>query len=139
MLRFRPHHFLCTLGFQGKGYSPAFVDHFQKIANQLREPKAPTDQIQIEVVQGADLICEPCPNRTGSLCKTESKIDALDTAHEKVLGLTKGEIITWGKAKQRLAKYMTDSEFDQACAPCGWKSLGACRSALVQLRSEHHE
>jgi len=36
MLTFRPHHFMCTLGFQGMGYSPAFVTNYKDIAATLK-------------------------------------------------------------------------------------------------------
>ena len=36
MLSFRPHHFLCTLGFEGKGYSDAFTRNMAEIADALR-------------------------------------------------------------------------------------------------------
>lgn len=26
-VRYRPHHFLCSLGYEGKGYSEAFTDN----------------------------------------------------------------------------------------------------------------
>ena len=28
ILQFRPHHFLCAFCFQGKGYSPEFIENF---------------------------------------------------------------------------------------------------------------
>ena len=30
-LRYRPHHFLCSLGFEGKGYSDAFTANMEAI------------------------------------------------------------------------------------------------------------
>ena len=39
-IRFRPHHFLCSLGFEGKGYSEAFTANMTGIVmGRLRAPE----------------------------------------------------------------------------------------------------
>jgi len=129
MLQFRPHHFMCALGFQGKGYSPEFVAHFHGIADQLKK-----DEIQIQVVTGTDTICEVCPNLEGNQCNTEQKTRQLDQAHAGILGVETGQVLTWKAAKTLITENMTPVAFDAACGPCSWKSLGVCRSALVELR-----
>lgn len=134
-IQFRPHHFLCTLGFEGKGYSQEFVRNFQALADRLRRDPA-GDSVVLEVVGRTDSICAPCPNRQGSLCSTQQKIQSLDDAHAQVLGLKPGDRLTWGEAKARIAARMTDERFDSACAPCGWKALGICKLALDRLREE---
>ena len=48
MLEFRPHHFLCTLGFEGKGYSDEFVRNYYRYADQAflsRQNSAPHSPI----------------------------------------------------------------------------------------------
>lgn len=139
MLRFRPHHFLCTLGFEGKGYSDEFVRGFQKIADSLRERGEAGDQTPIQVVAQTDAICEPCPNRTGKLCATEEKIQKLDQAHAAVLEIRSGDILTWGEAKTRIAEKMTTERFHASCAPCAWKGMGVCEAALNRLKSSHQK
>ena len=59
MFRYRPHHFLCTLGFQGKGYSPDFVKNFSEIADVLRGEDG--DEQLIKVIKNCDDICRACP------------------------------------------------------------------------------
>jgi hypothetical protein len=88
------------------------------------------------VAPATDAICEPCPNRRGTLCESETKIRALDAAHAKVLALRPGDRLTWREAKQRIAERMTDEQFDSACAPCSWKALGVCHTALTRLRRQ---
>ncbi|MGZ3698214.1 MAG: DUF1284 domain-containing protein, partial [Bdellovibrionota bacterium] len=78
----------------------------------------------------------PWPHRLDSLCKTQSKIEALDQAHATILGLQTGEVLSWGEAKKRIRARMTEDRFDSACAPCEWKSLGHCRTALRKLHTE---
>lgn len=133
MLEFRPHHFLCTLGFQGKGYSDAFVANYQKIVDEL------TDGTPIRVAADTDRICGPCPNRVGTLCTSEEKIRSLDSAHARILGLRAGDTLTWDQAKKKIAENFTDERFEAACAPCGWKSLGVCKAALDRLKSGREE
>ncbi len=134
MLEFRPHHFLCTVGFEGKGYSEPFVQGFQKIANDLRSTDT-GDEVLIRVTEATDSICTPCPNREGALCATEEKIQRLDQKHTSVLGLKAGQVLKWREAKQLIIERMTDQAFDQSCAPCSWKPLGMCLSALRKLRA----
>jgi hypothetical protein len=139
MLQFRPHHFLCTLGFEGKGYSDDFVRGFQTIADQLRTQGPQGDQVEIQVTSATDSICAPCPNRRGELCETQDKIAALDQAHASVLGLKPGQILNWGEAKRRIASRMTTQAFESSCAPCAWKKLGVCETALKKLKRESTE
>jgi hypothetical protein len=137
-IRFRPHHFMCTLGFEGKGYSEEFTRNYGAIADRLRAPSDGSgDREPIEVVPATDSICVPCPNRQGELCATEAKIQSLDQGHASVLGLNAGQVLTWGEAKKRIAERMTDEDFDRVCAPCSWKPMGMCKNALERLRQEH--
>jgi soluble lytic murein transglycosylase-like protein len=133
-VRFRPHHFLCTVGFEGKGYSEEFVANYMKIARGLRETPA-GDETPISVVSGADSICAPCPNRRGDACETEEKISALDLAHARILGIKSGDRITWGEAKERIRNRMTLEKFRSACEPCSWLRSGMCERALRKLQS----
>ncbi|MBC7385061.1 MAG: DUF1284 domain-containing protein [Cryobacterium sp.] len=131
--RFRPHHFLCTIGFEGKGYSEAFVENYAEIARTLRNtPEG--DETIIEVTSGTDSVCLPCPNRRGAACESESKIRLLDEAHAHVLGLKIGDRLTWGEAKKRIRSLMSLEKFDVVCAPCAWKKAGLCEKALLKLK-----
>jgi len=137
-LQFRPHHFFCTLGFEGKGYSEPFVARFQQIADTLRNsPQG--DETVIEVTLFSDSICEPCPNRRGARCETDSKIMELDRAHAALLDLKAGDRLTWSEAKKRLREKMTIELHHQVCAPCGWRTLGVCEKALRQLQNDPTE
>jgi hypothetical protein len=56
-----------------------------------------------------------------------------------ILGLKAGDRLTWGEAKERLKTKMTPELHHQACAPCGWRTLGVCESALRQLQNGPQE
>jgi hypothetical protein len=135
-LKFRPHHFLCTLGFEGKGYSDEFVRNYSGIATLLRETGARGDETLIQVEPAADSICMPCPNRDGQGCLSEPKISKLDHAHARILGLTSGDVLSWSEAKDRIRERMSLEDFHAACAPCSWKSLGVCEAALIRLKNQ---
>ena len=136
MLEFRPHHFLCTLGFEGKGYSDAFVRGYQEIADQLRKHGSAGDTVEIQVAAATDSICAPCPNRRDTLCSTESRIRKLDEGHAAILGIQVGQVLSWGEAKKILAEKMTEEAFESVCAPCSWKALGVCKTALIKLKQD---
>jgi hypothetical protein len=142
MYEFRPHHFLCTVGFQGKGYSPAFVKNYAAISTELKGPGfengyqeiSSGDAVKIRVVNKTDSICGPCPSKRGDLCETQEKIDRLDLAHADILGIKSGDELTWCEAKKRIAGSFTVENFNVACEPCSWKPLGICKTALLELK-----
>src|SRR5690349_20044494 len=110
-MQFRPHHFLCTYCFQGKGYSPDFIDNYQAISAELQM----NDQALIEVVENTDQICAPCPHRRAQKCVFQKKIDRLDHAHSTMLGIQSGDRLTWADAKRLIKEKVTPSAFNQAC------------------------
>jgi hypothetical protein len=129
-VQFRPHHFMCTLGFQGKGFSPEFVANFQTIADSLQYDES----ILIEVVENTDSICSPCPHRQNLSCEFQQKIETLDAAHKATLKIEYGDVLSWQKAKEKIQQHMTLSQFHQVCEPCQWKKLGVCEEALLNLK-----
>ncbi len=125
---YRPHHFFCTLGFQGKGYSKDFIKNFSAIKQEL------TNETVLKVTLKTDDICAPCPHRQGSLCEKQSKIETLDQAHAKALGLFEGDEITWKEAQFRLASLSLD-DHRRICKGCRWLDHGLCEQALQKLKS----
>ncbi len=130
-IKFRPHHFLCALCFQGKGYSPTFIANFQTIMNILNSNDG--DNTEIKIVKHSDSICEPCPNRIGKKCTTQEKITALDTAHAAALDINTITSITWGDAKKIIAEKITLDKFNEICSTCNWKSYGICEGVLTKF------
>ncbi|OJW47573.1 MAG: hypothetical protein BGO67_04295 [Alphaproteobacteria bacterium 41-28] len=128
---FRPHHFLCTLGFQGMGYSPEFIENYTHIVEALQD----NEELLIEVVAGADSICTACPHQGGGVCRTEDKIRGLDDRHAQVLGIVPGDVLSWKMGKNRLKENMTLDAFHKACEGCQWKSSGVCEEALQKLHN----
>ncbi|GAB4168668.1 MAG: DUF1284 domain-containing protein [Rickettsiaceae bacterium] len=129
-ITFRPHHFMCTLGFHGKGYSTDFVRNYKKIVAQITKD----ENTQIKVAEYMDNICSACPNKIDEvICKTQNKVLKLDENHSKVLKLKPGQTLTWSQAKALIKKHMTIKKFHQACKGCSWKQYGVCEKALKGL------
>lgn len=126
MINFRPHHFLCALCFQGRGYSPVFIQNFQTILNQLQEHA----DLTITVTAKTDSICAPCPHNLGLSCQTEEKIQILDQAHANALAIKTGDQFTWQQAKQRIQEKISLSQFHEICHTCAWKEYGICEGVL---------
>ncbi len=126
---FRPHHFLCALCFEGKGYSPTFIANFENIMTRLNSSVG--DDVKIKVVAHTDSICHPCPNRNEKKCSSEEKILVLDNAHAAALKIKVGDIITWGEAKKLIAENIDLNKFHEICASCNWKELGICEKYIT--------
>ncbi len=134
MLSFRPHHFMCTLGFIGEGYSPDFIQNYAAIVTQLIK----NTNTPIKVHFGTDSICAACPEKLArDLCMSQKESDPLDKVHANILGLKEGDVLTWRQAKDRIIKKMTFKNFHHACKKCSWKKLGVCETALRNLKSNN--
>ncbi|WP_366941463.1 DUF1284 domain-containing protein [uncultured Litoreibacter sp.] len=131
-IRYRPHHFLCSLGFEGKGYSPDFAANMTAIVmGKLRAVGG--DQTLIEVVSAADDICAPCPKRRDQLCTAQAKIDRLDAAHAEALNIAAGDVLTWGEAQSRIRANVQPGHLAVICKSCSWLDYGMCEAALRRL------
>jgi len=133
MIRFRPHHFLCALGFQGKGYSGSFTANMAGIVDRLRGPDG--GDVPLQVTHQADAICAPCPHKRGIGCAKEAKITALDRRHASALGLADGDYLTWDDAQARIRARVAPGDLQRLCAGCAWLDLGLCEGALARLHA----
>ncbi len=137
-LSFRPHHFLCALGFAGKGYSDVFTANMARIVDRtLRAPGGA--ETVIAVTARADDICAPCPKRRGQGCASQARIDGLDARHADALGLRPGDRLTWGAARARMRAHVPPGALARLCAGCQWLELGLCEAALARLHAEAEE
>ena len=127
-IHYRPHHFFCTLGFQGKGYSKDFIENFSTIKQNLR------DDTVLTVTFKTDNICSPCPHHRNQSCAKQSKIEKLDQAHSEALGLSVGDELTWREAKNRLSR-LSLMDHHRICKGCEWLDYGLCAQALRDLKA----
>ena len=131
-VRLRPHHVLCAIGWQGRGYSPDFTRNMNRIV-QGRLRADPTTEVVFTA--GADAICGPCPSRRGTGCAAQDRIDALDRRHAEALGIAPGARMGWAEAQSRAVSRLVPDDLDRICAGCQWLELGLCKDALARLQS----
>lgn len=110
----RPHHGLCILRFQGKGYSQAFVDRMERIVRELANDPGR----EICLVSGKDEICSACPGGGNMRCKPDF-VAELDQRCLSKCGLQYGDVLPWSRFKQTLTETIPDVSI--LCAECEWK------------------
>ncbi|MEM7644473.1 MAG: DUF1284 domain-containing protein [Pseudomonadota bacterium] len=132
-IRLRPHHVLCSIGFEGHGYDAPFTANMVRLVMGILRAPSGLDE-EILITKQADAICAPCPNRVGLGCEFHSKISMLDENHAKALDLSAGLQLTWGDALERVKQRVEPDDLDHLCAGCRWLESGMCKKALSQLK-----
>lgn len=128
MLRLRPHHLLCNLCFQGKGYNEGFVQNFESIHATLKRPGT-----IIKTVACCDDICAKCPNKLDNLCRYEHDVIKIDNAYLAILQLKIDQTITLKHLKTKIKKLLTMHDFHNTCKKCSWYSLNICAPVICDL------
>lgn len=122
-VRLRPHHLLCMLTYVGKGYTPVFVENYERIAERLAAGEA------IELVAGPDDICAPLTGDPQAHCHGESVVarDAqalAAVANLLATPLAPGARITPTPALiTRLRNAFQSGAIRTACSGCEWSDL----------------
>jgi hypothetical protein len=131
-LNLRPHHILCSIGFDGQGDDPAFTANLTKIV--IRDLRGPVGERQRILITGtADSICAPCPKRRDLGCEDQVLIDRLDARHGAALGLAPGDRLDWGACLDRVRENVAPGDLDTLCAGCGELASGRCKAAVARL------
>lgn len=116
--RLRPHHALCIQFFEGKGYSDQFTANMISIINLLKENPA------VEIVYGADSLCEKCPNLTGNGCQYAMKVNAYDRMVAELCGFQSGDIMTASEFFCKAKKIIIESgKMKAICGDCSWSGI----------------
>ncbi|MBE3554394.1 MAG: DUF1284 domain-containing protein, partial [Thermicanus sp.] len=91
MRKLRGHHLLCVHGFQGMGYSPAFVKKMEEIVREIRDHFL---DFPIQVLIDLDEACSACPHKGEDFCNAKAGSDehvkGMDGKVLHHLGLTPG-------------------------------------------------
>ncbi len=116
-VKMRPHHILCAINFQGKGYTELFVRNMNSIIARLDAGE------ELEIVDGPDEICACLKGSAFWHCENASvaqrDLDALEA-----LALSKGERILFTKARRlSLQSRFQSGEFKRVCDRCEWVNL----------------
>lgn len=117
-LRIRPHHGLCLQFYEGKGYSDEFTAHMTYVKNMLE------NGCRAVVVQGADDICSVCPNRRGSGCVSDDKVNLYDNRVMEACGLKAGKEIGWEEFAALVQQnIILTGKKKRICPDCQWSRI----------------
>ncbi len=124
--KIRAHHLLCMQGFQGLGYSPEFVQNFEKILDEVHDSFYETE---FEVTDSIDSFCEPCPHHKNGLCQkdaaSQERMQKMDRVVMQKLEIKNGARRTseslFALANARLS---STAEVKDVCGQCEWR--GKC-------------
>lgn len=123
--RIRPHHGMCILFFEGKGYSSNFVAHMEKIIAFLK-----TNPLII-LTKETDEICKACPHNQKGVCEVFDKSSYYD---EQVLlhcGLSAGTVTDWYTFQELVIRSIIKAEKRSLiCSDCQWNSICQIQSDL---------
>ncbi|MEB3329125.1 MAG: DUF1284 domain-containing protein [Candidatus Sericytochromatia bacterium] len=116
-LSLRGHHLLCTLHFQGAGYSTAFVENFKG----LMEGVVARKQTRIQVAPLADDICGACPSlqADGETCAFQASIMRRDSALLDEMGWRPGDVLDLEEAHTAVLT-RREALMEQVCPGCEW-------------------
>lgn len=118
MIRLRPHHLLCILTYEGRGYTPTFVENFDRIVLALGKGQTAV------LVGGADDVCGPLATEHRH-CERESVLER-DAAALGIIGellstpLQIGDEIVLSHEMLRTLREGYLAGREKACAGCEW-------------------
>ena len=114
----RPHHGLCSLFFEGKGYSGGFVRHMADVLAQLRQNPV------IRLAEGADELCGCCPNNREGVCTDKEKASNYDRRVLALCRLHAGEELPWLDFSARVrTEIVFAGRRHVVCGDCQWSGL----------------
>lgn len=112
----RPHHALCAQFFEGKGYSPAFVEHMTQTLEALDR-----EGTLVALTEGTDEICAGCPNNRNGICETEEKVRGIDRRALRAMGLAPGDVLPWETLCQCARDHIiAPGRLREICVDCQW-------------------
>ncbi|MEW6189764.1 MAG: DUF1284 domain-containing protein [Actinomycetota bacterium] len=132
-LKLRAHHLLCIHGFQGLGYTPAFVNALRRIIQIIKA----NENLLIELTNECDILCFTCPHQLGNKCtkhgsSCEEKVRELDDEVLRCLGLKPGSTISVKTLFPLIREKIDEKDLERMCGNCEWFDLGFCREGLTR-------
>ena len=116
-LTLRGHHFLCSLHYQGAGYSNGFTDNFTVLCEAI----VGRGENTVEVAAMADPICKACPSLQpdGETCATQDSIMRRDRALLEGMGWAPGQVMSLEEAHWAVLDRREELMKD-VCTGCEW-------------------
>ena len=135
-VRLRGHHLLCILPYVGKGYTQAFVDHFDALVGRLNAGE------EIVIVEGPDDICASMHDKNGPTCESgehclkpraaqrdRTALTAVATALDCSLE-TRSTLHLTPDQYTHLRRLFTEGALREACQGCEWHAF--CTTVAAQ-------
>lgn len=118
-MKLRAHHALCVRFFEGKGYSPEFIENLSCVVDTLR-----AGDPLIELTASEDIICSACPHNIDGVCETHDKVSCYDKAVLQAVRLQPGSTLHWSELS-RLVKgeIFADGKMRKICGKCQWYDI----------------
>lgn len=133
MIHLRVHHLLCSVLFEGKGYSDSFVENMTKIVNELKKADS-----TVYLTCKPDSICSDCPNAlSDGKCALDKENTNLSSANNKEIASLDQFIASSfslkleteynsGELFKLIQSNITKDFFESSCSTCRWYHLGLC-------------
>ena len=110
---------LCLQFFEGKGYSDGFVDNMMKVKNLLEK-----ENPMVDLVNGADMICEKCPHRCGTVCKNEDSVCEHDKRVYDQIIEEVGQRAHWSEITKIIYDNIINAgTMKETCGACQWSDI----------------
>ena len=125
IIKLRPHHLLCIIAFEPKGYDELYILFMQKLIDWLsNNPKQ-----KILLTDGLCITCDYCPHNDNGKCVKELKVQEIVQNILNLTRLTIGETMEWETLRQIVAKkIIIEDKFYEACGICSFYEQ--CRGVL---------
>ena len=130
----RAHNVLCLHGFQGEGYSEAFITRLTEVYDRLNDDPS----LEVRLQAKPDVLCEACPHLTDAGCSLggaghEAHMRTQDVDVLRRLGCAEGEVLAWWAVLRLVADSIRGSDLPAICTTCPWLSLGWCATGIDAL------
>lgn len=121
ILKIRAHHLCCIQGFQGYGYSPAFVANMRAVISDL-EAFLPRP---LKLITECDAICISCPSKRECTIQESvlsHRIRQMDFIVLEKLEIKDGAVIKADEAFRLInSKFNKASDVEDICGTCKWR------------------
>jgi len=119
-LKIRAHHLCCIQGFQGYGYSPAFVANMRAVISDIHVSPSRL----IKLVSECDVICISCPGKKECSAQQSAlahRIRNMDLVVMDKLKIKEGTIINADEAFRLISSLNNPFDIEDICGTCKWR------------------
>ena len=116
----RPHHGMCFLFYEGKGYSAEFTDHMGSVVRAF----ADSPGLMIRLTSTADVVCDRCPNNESGICASQDKVKRYDEAVLGACDIAEGDVMPYADFITLIRERIIDRNLRKAiCSDCSWNYI----------------